>query len=364
MGSAFSKKSPKSPASPTKASKLSPSPNTPLLVTGATGYLASHVIKLLLEQGYKVRGTVRSLAKKDKYQFLYDLVPAKKDNLELVEADLVDRASWSKAVEGCEYIFHIASPIPPYVPTDENELIKPAVEGTVNVLEAAVEKKAKKVVVTSSCLTIFVGNGGRVLTEADWSKEEYMHGYPKSKLKAERAAWDFYEKNKSKIQMAVVNPALILGPMFTNHGNSSESLLNEILDEKFPGVLDVNLTLVDVRDAAQAHVEAMFNKGSNGKRYICYDATYSLEDIIKTAKEEFGKHGYNIKDQKITVEEAKASDSGMAKMFAPLVGHNPQLSNERSKKEFGLKYHGLKDMVVDMGHSLIKTGAVTNKLKD
>jgi len=153
--------------------------NTPLLVTGATGYLASHIIKLLLQQGYKVRGTVRSLANKDKYQFLYDLIPEKKQNLELAEADLTDKASWGKAVEGIEYIFHVASPIPPYIPKDEMEIIRPAIDGTLNVLEAAVQKGAKKVVVTSSCLAIFVGNAGRVLTEDDWSKEEVIKGNPR-----------------------------------------------------------------------------------------------------------------------------------------------------------------------------------------
>ena len=122
--------------------------NIPVLVTGASGYIASHLIKILLERGHKVRGTVRSLSNRSKYEFLYRLAPEKNDNLTLVEADLTDRASWPAAVEGCEYIFHIASPIPPYVPKDENELIGPAVAGTVNVLEAAAEKGAKKVVVT------------------------------------------------------------------------------------------------------------------------------------------------------------------------------------------------------------------------
>lgn len=113
---------------------------------------------------------------------MYDLVPEKKNSLELVEAELLDRSSWSKAIEGVEYIFHVASPLPAGIPQDEMEIIKPAVEGALNVLEAAVEKRAKKVVVTSSCLTFFVGHSGRSPTEEDWSKEEYLQGLSKKQV--------------------------------------------------------------------------------------------------------------------------------------------------------------------------------------
>ncbi len=335
---------------------------TPLLVTGATGYLASHIIKILLEQGYKVRGTVRSLAKKERYQFLYDLAPEKRDNLELVEAELLDKTSWSKAIEGVEYIFHVASPLPAEKPQDEMEIIKPAVEGTLNVLEAAVEKKAKKVIVTSSCLTFFVGHSGRLLTEEDWSKEEYLQGYPKSKFQAEKAAWEFYEKNKSKISIALVHPAMILGPSFVAHGGASEAVLGEIISGQFPGIFDVKLPVVDVRDAAQAHVNAMWSEGSKGKRHICCAASYSLGEIIKAAKEEFSRFGYEVKDGVITPEEANASPSIIAKNFVPLVGSDPQLNNERSRKELGIVYRNLKETVTDMGYSLIKNGSLPNKL--
>jgi len=332
--------------------------NTPLLITGATGYLASHIIQILLQEGYKVRGTVRSLAKKDKNQFLYDLVPEKKDNLELVEADLTNKDSWPKVLEGVEYVFHVASPIYPSVPKDEMEIIRPAVDGTLNVLEAAVKAGAKKVVVTSSCLAIFVGNAGRVLTEDDWSKEEVIKGYPKSKLLAEKAAWEFYEKNKDKIEMTVINPALILGPEFTKQGNASEGLVSEIIKGNFPGVMDVNMVLVDVRDAAKAHVNGMFKPNTNGKRYIVSSGTYPLGDVIKIAKEEFGKLGYNIKDDPVTAEEVKASGVEIAQNYLHLIGVKMMLNNDRAKQELDQTYHSLKEMIVDMGHSLIKSGVV------
>lgn len=141
--------------------------NKPILVTGATGYLASHIIKQLLETNHLVKGTVRSLINKEKYQFLYDKCPNSK-NLTLVEAELTNKNSWLDAVENCDYIIHVASPIPPYNPKNENDIITPAVEGTLNVLEAAVTKGVKKVVVTSSGLAIILGNEHKICREEDW----------------------------------------------------------------------------------------------------------------------------------------------------------------------------------------------------
>lgn len=122
--------------------------DSPILVTGTSGYLASHLIKLPLERGFKVCGSIRSLANKAKYQYLYDLVPAKNDNLTFVDAELTNKESWLKAVEGCQYVFHIATHMPRGSPKDENEVIIPAVEGTLNVLEASLEKGVKEVLVT------------------------------------------------------------------------------------------------------------------------------------------------------------------------------------------------------------------------
>lgn len=139
-----------------------------ILVSGASGYIASHVIKLLLERGYKVIGTVRNLANKEKYQFLYEFNHAK-ENLELREADLTNRECWDSALHGVDSVIHVASPIPPGVPKDENDIIKPAVEGTKNIIEACLKNKIKRLVFTSSCLTVMVRSDGKVANEDDWS---------------------------------------------------------------------------------------------------------------------------------------------------------------------------------------------------
>jgi len=132
-----------------------------VLVSGASGYIASHVIHELLQRGYNVVGTVRALSNKAKYAFLYEF-PHAKEHLELREADLLNPESWVKALEGIEKVIHVASPIPPAVPKDENELIKPAVEGTQTIINACLKNKVKRIVFTSSCLTAMIRTDGKV----------------------------------------------------------------------------------------------------------------------------------------------------------------------------------------------------------
>ena len=165
-----------------------------VLVTGATGYIAGHCIRELLEHGYRVRGTVRSLADPTKTEHLRAIAAKLGGSLELVEADLTSDRGWREAVAGCTYVQHVASPFPPEVPKDENELIGPAVGGATRVLQAsAASGTVKRVVMTSSVAAVAFGHtdgNGTVRTEADWSVAENCEPYPKSKTLAERAAWD------------------------------------------------------------------------------------------------------------------------------------------------------------------------------
>ena len=198
-----------------------------VLVTGASGYIATHIIKQLQTQGKcRVRGTVRSLKNEDKVKELKGLVPDYTHPLELVEAELNDEECWKAAVQGCTFVYHVASPFPLGNPRDENELIVPAVNGTVNVLKACVEAgTVKRVVVTSSCIVVTHHDDSHVLTEKDWTPEENTSAYTKSKIRAERAAWEFVEKleDEKKFELAVVNPSAVVGP-FLIRSNSGCNL--------------------------------------------------------------------------------------------------------------------------------------------
>lgn len=209
---------------------------------------------------------------------LLDLASGAKYPLRLVEADLSKPDSWAKAVKRCTYVFHVASPFILNV-KDEAEIIRTAVEGTTNVLQACADAgTVKRVVVTSSVAAVSCGMVGHpdnppdyVYTEKDWSPEVACGAYEKSKLKAEQAAWDFVKKldESKRFELTVVNPAYVQGPLLSaSSGEGSKEVCEQILNNKTPAVPDVNFAVVDVRDVAAAHVAAMEKSEAAGNRYI------------------------------------------------------------------------------------------------
>jgi len=334
-------------------------PNNPVLVTGADGYLASFLIKLLLEKDLRVRGTVLSLADKSSYQFLYDLVPEKNNNLELIEANLTEKDVWATATKGVQYVFHVASPTPTEsAPKDEEYFMKPAVEGTLNVLEAALANGVKKVVVTSSGAAVGFTKKSKVLTEDDWESEEGLKSaYPKSKVRAERAVWEFYENNKDKIEVSVVNPGFVFGPMLSKKENTT-TFLGLIMNGVLPGVFETAIPTVDVRDVAEVHYRAMFREGTNGKRYICVAECVSLEDITGCLNREFGKNGVKISEKKVSLEEVIKSGNPAAQVIGFVFMNTLKMDNQRSVKELGIEYLPVEKTIIDSGNDLIKFGFV------
>jgi len=238
---------------------------THVLVTGASGYLAMHVVKQLVDSGeYIVRGTVRSLENEKKVKPLRELSPENaKYHLELVEADLMKKEAWADAVKDCTYVIHVASPVPAGNPKDEMEVIGPAVEGTKHVLEACAKTKGgvKRVVLTSSCSAIYPGRleEGKVFNEEDWSLEEGCIPYEKSKLRAEKAAWELVKNlpDDEIFELCCINPGLILGPVL--HGSTCISMEfhRRFLQREVPMVPRLSLPMCDVRDVARAHITAM-----------------------------------------------------------------------------------------------------------
>jgi len=333
----------------------------PILVTGATGYIASGIIKLLLEKDFKVRGTVRSLANKDKNAFLYNLVPEKSHNLELVEADLGNRASWETAIDGCEYVYHVASPVMAAGVTDENEIIGPAVAGTENVLEIALEKGVKKVVITSSCSAVWDKTKEHEATEEDWADETQIAVYAKSKVRSERRAWEIYEKCKDRMQISVILPSFVLGPVYSSSLSSSDRVVADMMKGLFPGVVEMKVGVTDIRDVAEAHYKAMTSDVANGKRYIISGRQTTMLEIVQVLKKEFEKLGYNISDKFLSAEEVLSSDDPTVKELKRFLGPERKVSNELSIKELGLRYRPYEETLIDMGNSLIKQNITPGK---
>jgi len=319
-----------------------------VLVTGASGFIATHVVKQLQAAGYKVRGTVRSLKNDDKVAPLRQLCPDAKYPIELVEADLLNPDSWEKAVKGCKFVMHTASPLPlPGTSKDpENEVIKPAVEGTNNVLKACLKAKVKRVVVTSSVAAITETGDftGRKATEADWTDPDKAPPYTKSKTLAEKAAWDLVanQPDGEKMELSVVNPVFVLGPpLCGGGGGASITLTKMMIIGDLKEVPASNIGIVDVRDVARAHLKAMTLPEAAGKRFIVTSRPAYMIEIANIFSGEFKKYGYNC------------SDVGKREG-----GSNVDVDNTRMKKVLGIEQRPIEETIIAMGYGLIERGFV------
>ncbi len=338
------------------------------LVTGASGYIAGHVIKQLLERGeVRVRGTVRSL-KNEKNEKLRSLVPDAKYPLELVEGDLLNAESWIEAVKGCSKVYHVASPFPRGTPRDENEVITPAVEGTLNVLKACAEAgTVKRVVFTSSIAAVsngMNGENGRTYTSDDWSIEENCGSYEKSKLLAEKAAWDFVKQleEDKKFELVAINAAVVFGPFAspTSVNSTSVSIISDILNNKIPAFPRVSMPSVDVRDVAKAHLAAMEKPEAAGNRFVLYSKSIWMRDMADTIAAEFKPMGYKISSMNLPkfglwIVKWFSAD---AKQMYPLVDKEFSYDTTKLKDILGIEPIDLNATIIDTCYSLIEYGVV------
>jgi len=334
-----------------------------ILVTGASGFLGSHITKCLLEQNKRVRGTVRSL---ESSKFLHDLVPEKRASLELFEAELLDISKWEQATQGCEFIIHTACPVPLANPKDvENKLFKPAVEGTKVVLEAALKSGVKKVVITSAFNTLWVGNEYRTITEEIWAIDGNEDAYNTAKIKQEKFVWEFFANNKGKIEITTLCPGLLVGPLLNKKQNISEEIIKELMSKKLPGIPDINFAVVDVRDAAAAHLQALQIPNTSGKRYIIANKSMSMKDITEVLAKEFEKYGYKF--PKTLLKRCALKFDSMfddkAKKLLAFYGRKIRFDNKLSLAELGIKYRPVEESIFEMAYSLIIFGFVPDKIK-
>ncbi|RZI60964.1 MAG: aldehyde reductase [Zymomonas sp.] len=243
-----------------------------VLVTGGSGFVGSHVILQLLAADHDVRATVRTLEREPQVRAALENARADTSRLHFAAADLEQDAGWAEAVAGMDYVQHVASPFPLTQPKDEQELIRPAVDGTLRVLRAARDAGVKRVVQTSSFAAVGYGHGSREApyTEADWTD---VHGpavqpYMKSKTLAERAAWDFIAAEGRGMELAVVNPVGIFGPALNHDLSTSIELVRQMILGKLPGTPDLWFGVVDVRDVASLQVLAMTDPRAKNERLL------------------------------------------------------------------------------------------------
>ena len=262
-----------------------------VLVTGASGFIAEHCIIELLKNGYSVKGALRTMSRE---QEVRDAVKTETDDakLEFCKLDLLDDDGWEDAMWDCDYLMHVASPFVIEDPKDENELIKPAKEGTLRALNAAKKAGIKRVVLTSSVAAVNSHMMSGTSDHTTWTdiNSKYVTPYQKSKTIAEKAAWDFYnnQDNSNKMEMAVINPGGVMGPQLGNDlGGASTQIVSQLISGKFPMIPALSFPFIDVRDVAILHLKAMTTPDADGKRFIAAHSEptwmYQVAEVLSAA---------------------------------------------------------------------------------
>ena len=252
-----------------------------VLVTGATGFIDLHCIQQLLEQGYAVNGTLRSMQRESEVRESLEKHNTSTENLSLFPVDLMSDEGWDQAMESCDYLLHVASP---FVLSNETEefFVKPAVEGALRALKFADKHNIKKVVLTSSFAAVGdTFDGTTSFNETHWSdtSNDKMTFYSKSKTLAEKAAWDYVQENNVSFPLTVINPVGVLGPSLSDDVGISNSMILRMLNGSMPALAKIHIGIVDVRDVAKAHILAMKNDQSNGERFIVSEKEMWMSDI-------------------------------------------------------------------------------------
>lgn len=336
-----------------------------VLVTGASGFVAQHLILQLLAKGYSVRGTLRSMKRADEVRAVLAQHDPRAKDIELVEADLGADAGWTEAVKGCEFVQHVASPFPAVHPKDEMELIRPARDGALRVLRAAKAAGVKRVVMTSSMAAIAYGHCDKraeVSDETMWSNPDGPDNtpYTKSKTIAERAAWD-YVAGKSHggegkgLELAVINPTGILGPALSKDVSTSLEIPIRLMNGKTPGLPRLGFSFVDVRDVAECHVKAMEIPAAAGERFIASEDFVWFSEAAAMVREAFPAYDAKIPKRNVPdwLLKVMAVFQPIYKQTVTELGRTRRANNTKATRVLGVKFRTAKEALLSSAQSLI-----------
>ena len=340
----------------------------PVCVTGASGFIAAHIVRQLLEQGYRVRGTVRKSPKN--YPFLLGL-PGASERLELVVADLLAEGSYDLAIAGCDYVMHTASPYEINVKNPQTDLVDPAVNGTETVLESCLKSGGvKRVIFTSSIAAITdEADSNKVFTEKDWNTMSSLdrNPYHYSKTLAERDAWDFIMRKRPKFDLVAINPFMVIGPSLGPSLNTSNQIIRDIMIGSYPCLMDINWGFVDVRDVAKTHILAMETNSASG-RYLCSGESMNMKTLVALlASSGFdtyalpkldlsGKAGSILMK---VLSFTQPRDTGM--YIRTNIGRTMRYDNAKIKRELGISFKPSKESIIDAVNDMIQWGHLPSK---
>ena len=345
-----------------------------VLVTGGSGFIGSHSILQLLEAGHEVRTTVRNLKREGDVRAML-----KQGGLEggfdarrlsFAAADLEQDAGWAEAVAGCEFVLHVASPLPAGEPENEDDLIRPAREGTLRVLRAARNAGVKRVVLTSSFAAIGYGHPQQTapFDETSWTKPEGndVSAYVKSKALAERAAWDFMNSEGGRMELSVVNPVAVFGPVLGPDYSTSILLVQRMMDGALPGTPKLWVGAVDVRDVANLHLRAMTHPAARGERFLATAGNFlSMLDVARVLKQNLGAAARRVPSREVPnwlVRLASLRDPAI-KLIIPELGKRKDGTNAKARRVLGWAPRSREESILATAESLMRLGLLKDSPK-
>lgn len=338
-----------------------------VLVTGGSGFIAGHIILQLLEQGYLVRTTVRSVQRAPEVRaVLVDAGMVGGDALSFVEADLTSDVGWDTAVSGCDFVLHVASPVKTGNVKDEDAVIVPAREGTLRVLRAARDASVQRVVLTSAFHAVGFGHPhtDHVFTEDDWSVIDGpgVDAYGRSKILSERAAWDFVLGEGKSLELVTILPVAVLGPVLGNDVSGANHIVQRSLNGQMPGYPNLYIPIVDVRDVASVHVAAMTAPGAAGERFLVAsgEPAVAMLQIGAMLRAHFGLAAAKVPTRTIPnfVVRIAALFSAEFRPVAADLGFAKQVSTDKARRVLGLQPRTSKEAIIASAASLIAKSLV------
>lgn len=340
----------------------------PVLVTGGSGYVASWIVRYLLEDGRTVRATVRNPDKAKGLDHLHALAAAHPGRLTLHKADLLDEGSYTESMQGCELVIHTASPfLIGKVQDPYEDLVRPALEGTKNVLDSVeATDSVKRVVLTSSVVAIYGDavemKGKPAFTESDWNTTSSLRHQPYSysKTVAEQEAWKRAEA-QDRWDLVTIHPGLVLGPALTNVSVSGSMATMKMFTDysQATGTARLEFGVVDVRDVARAHIAAGFTPEAKG-RYLTNSESLSMLQISKALRGAFGyRPSFPLIEAPKSAVKLVAPLAGQTRQFIQKnVGYPLRFDNSRTVRELGVTFRPARESVVEHFQQMIDDGLV------
>jgi dihydroflavonol-4-reductase len=328
------------------------------LVTGGSGFIAGWCIAGLLDRGYRVRTTVRSAAKEAAVRAAVAAAGADDRALEVVAADLTRDDGWDAAVAGCDYVLHVASAMGGDGQTDLEAMVRPARDGTLRVLKAAVAADVKRIVVTSSCAAVTprVVTGDSVSDETVWTDvdDPHLDAYRKSKAIAERAAWDWMAEHDTPARMTTILPAAVFGPILSREAMSSVALIEGLLNGRPPAAPRIGFNVVDVRDVADLHIRAMTAPEAAGQRFIAAGERMWMREVAAVLRGRLGAEGARVPKGQMPdwLTRTLAVFVPRMRTLVPMIGRRHSFSADKARRLLGFAPRPAEETLVDCALSL------------